>query len=52
MRKEVKGVDVRGQWYEDPEVVRKEAKNLFEDEFKTTKDLRVILGAIEFKSVS
>jgi len=41
-----------GQWSEDPDVVRREVKNLFEDRFKATQDLGVRLGNVDFKSLS
>ena len=52
IRNEVKGVEVGGQWCEDPEVVRGQAKNLFEERFTATKDFGVRLGAVEFKTIS
>ena len=52
LRNEVKGVEVGGQWCEEPSTVRLEAKKLFETRFKSTKDLGVRLDAVEFKSLS
>jgi len=49
---EVKGVEVGGRWSEEPEVVRKEEKKLFEDIFVAIKDFSVRLGAVKFKSIS
>ncbi|XP_068492295.1 uncharacterized protein [Phaseolus vulgaris] len=52
LRNEVKGVEVGGQWCEEPSTVRFEAKKLFENRFKATRDLGVRLDAVEFKSLS
>jgi len=51
LRNEVKGVDVGDLWCEEPCTVRLEAKKLFESRFKATKDFRVRLDAVEFKSL-
>jgi len=37
------------QWCEEPEVVRREANNLFEERFTTPHDYGVRLGSVEFK---
>ena len=52
LKNEVKGVVIDSQWCEEPEVVRREAKLLFENRFKATKDYGVTLGSVEFKSLS
>jgi len=52
LKNEVKGVEVGGQWSEEPKVVRKEAKKVFEGRFVATKDFGVQLGEVEFNSVS
>jgi len=52
MRNEFKRVKMNGQWVEEPEVVRREAKKFFEERFNTTKDFGVRLGDVEFKSIS
>jgi len=52
IRNEVKWVEVGGQWCEDPEVVRGQVKNHFEERFTATKDFGVRLGAIKFKTIS
>lgn len=52
LRNEVKGVDIRGHWKEDPQEVRMEANKLFEERFSTAKDFRVGLGAVDFNSIS
>jgi len=36
LRNEVKGVEVNSQWYEEPKVVRREAKLFFEKRFMAT----------------
>jgi len=51
LRIEVKGVEVGNQWCEDPEVVRREAKKLFEDRFQASPDFGVRLDAVDFKTV-
>jgi len=43
---------VGGQWCEEPDIVRREAKALFEARFMGTHDLGVRLGNVEFKSLS
>jgi len=43
IRNEVKGVEVGGQWSEDPEVVKGQAKKIFEERFTATKNFRVRL---------
>jgi len=52
LRNEVKGVEVGGQWCEEPSIVRFEAKKIFEQRFKATKDFGVRLDGVEFKSLS
>jgi len=52
LRNELKGVEVGGQWCEESCTVRLEAKKLFENRFKATKDLGVRLGAVEFKTLT
>jgi len=52
LKNEVKGVEVEDQWCEEPSTIRLEAKKLFENRFKTTKDFGVRLDAVEFKSLS
>jgi len=49
---DIEGVEVWGQWCVEPEVVRGEAKKLFEDSFVATYDFGVMLGDVEFKSLS
>jgi len=51
LKNEVKGVDVGGQWCEEPEGVRREAKALFEKRFMATQEFGVNLGSVEFKSL-
>jgi len=51
-KNEVKGIEVGGLWSEEPSTVRTEAKKLFDNRFKATKDLRVKLDAVEFKSLT
>ena len=51
LKNEVKGVEVGGQWCEEPEVVRREAKSLFETRFTATQALGVNLDSVEFKSL-
>jgi len=51
-RNEVKGVEIGGLWCEEPSTVRNEARRWFENRFRATKDLRVRLDAVEFKSLS
>ncbi|XP_068503978.1 uncharacterized protein [Phaseolus vulgaris] len=52
LRNEVKGVEVGGQWCEEPCTVRSEAKKLFDSRFTATKDFGVRLDEVEFKSLS
>jgi len=52
LRNEVKGVEIESQWCEEPEVVRREAKSVFENRFKATQDYGVTMGSMEFKSLS
>jgi len=52
LKNEVKGVEVGNQWCEDPNVVRREVRNMFENRFKATHDCRVSLGSVVFKSLS
>ena len=51
-RNEVKGVEIGGLWCEEPSTVRAKARRWFENRFRATKDLRVRLDAVEFKSLS
>jgi len=51
IKNEVKGVELNGQWCEEPDAVRREVKRVFEDRFKATPDLGVRLGAVDFKSL-
>ena len=51
-RNDVKGEEVGGLWSEEPSTVRSEAKKLFENRFKATKDLGVRLDNVEFKILS
>ena len=48
---EVNGVEVGNQWCEELEVVRREAKRLFEQRFKATHNLGVSLGLVEFRAL-
>ena len=52
LRNEVKGVKVGGLWCEEPGTVRTEAKRLFENRFKATRDFGVRLDGVEFKTIS
>jgi len=52
LKNEVKGVEVGGIWCEEPRTVRAEAKKLFENRFKATRDFGVRLEAVEFNSLS
>lgn len=52
LRNGIKGVKVGGIWTEEPQVVRMEAKKLFEDRLLTTKDFGVRLGGVKFRSIS
>jgi len=52
LKNEVKGVEIGGLWCEEPEVVRREAKSLFEKRFIATQDYGVNLGSVDFKSLS
>jgi len=51
-RNEVKGVEVGGLWCEEPSTFRAEARRWFDNRFRATRDLRVRLDAVEFKSLS
>ena len=51
LKNEVKGVQVGGKWCEEPKVVCREAKALFEKRFTATRDFGVNLGSVEFKSL-
>ncbi|XP_068498266.1 uncharacterized protein [Phaseolus vulgaris] len=51
-RNQVKGVEVGGLWCEEPSTVRAEARRWFDNRFRATRDLRVRLDAVEFKSLS
>ena len=42
---------MNSQWCEEPEVVRREAKSLFEKRFMATQDFGVHLGSVEFRSL-
>ena len=48
----MKGVEVGGQWCEEPCTVRVEAKKLFEKRFKATRDFGVRLDGVQFKALS
>jgi len=52
LRNEVKGVEVNNLWSEEPELVHREAKNMFQTRFQATQDFRVRLEGIEFKILS
>jgi len=52
LRNEVKRIVVGNQWSEEPDVVRREAKKLFEGRFQEKHDFGVRLGAVEFKALS
>jgi len=52
LRNDIKGVEFGGQWCEEPEVIKKEAKKLFQDRFVATKDVGVRISAVEFKTLS
>lgn len=52
LRNEVKGIEVGGLWCEEPSTVRREAKKLFKDRFKATKDFKVKLDVVDFKTLS
>jgi len=52
LRNEVKGVEVGGQWCEEPSIVHSKVKKLFDNRFKGTKDFRVKLDVVEFKAFS
>jgi len=52
LKNEVKGVEVGGQWCEEPKGVRREAKALFEKRFTATQEFGVNLGSVEFKSLT
>ena len=51
LKNEVKGVEVDSQWCEEPKVVQREAKLLFEKRFMATQDFGVHLGSVEFRSL-
>jgi len=51
LKNEVKGVELADQWCEEPEVVRREAKRVFEQRFKATTDLGIKLEEVDFKSL-
>jgi len=51
-RNEVKGVVVGDQWCEEPCTVRAEAKKVFENRFKATRDFGVRLDEVEFRTLS
>jgi len=51
LKNEFKGVEFDSQWCEEPQVVRREAKLLFEKRFMATQDIGVNLGSVEFKSL-
>ena len=44
-------MEIDNQWCEEPEVVQREPKRVFEQRFKATHDLGVSLGSVEFKSL-
>jgi len=47
LRNEFKGLEVGNQWSEDPEVVRREAKKLFEERFVATQDFGVNFETVD-----
>jgi len=51
LKNEVKGVEVRGQWCEEPEGVHRETKSLFGKRFTATQEYGVNLSSVEFKSL-
>jgi len=52
LRNEVKGVEVGGQWCEEPSTVRSEAKRFFDNRFKATQDFGVRLDGVEFEKIT
>jgi len=52
LRNEVKGVHVGEQWCEELEVVRREAKAMFEERFHARYDFGVRLDNVQFKKLS
>ena len=52
LKNEIKGVEVRGQWCEEPPTVRIEAKKMFENRFKASRDFEVVLEGVEFKALT
>ena len=51
LKNEVKGVKIDHQWCEEPEVIRREAKNTFNQRFLATHDVGVNMGSMEFKTL-
>ncbi|XP_068492263.1 uncharacterized protein [Phaseolus vulgaris] len=51
LKNEVKGVEIDHQWCEEPKVIRREAKNTFNQRFLATHDVEVNLGFVEFKTL-
>jgi len=49
LKNEIKGVEVGGQWCEEPLKVRFEAKKMFENRFKA---FEVVLEGVEFKALT
>ena len=45
-------MEVGGQWCEEPSTVRLEAKRLFENRFKATRDFGVRLDGMEFEKLT
>jgi len=52
LRNKVKGVYMGDQWCEEPEVVRREARSMFEDKFKSRYDFGVRLENVQFRKLS
>jgi len=52
LRNEVKGVQVGDQWCEEPQVVRREARALFEERFVARHDFGVRLDNVQFKKLT
>jgi len=52
LKNEIKGVEVGGQWCEEPPTVRNEAKKMFEKRFKASRDFEVVLEGVEFKALT
>jgi len=52
LRNEVKGVNVGDQWCEEPQVVRREARVMFEERFVAPHDFGVRLDNVQFKKLT